>query len=268
MLRKMISNYLLEKTRGDPVGILFSGGMDSLSVLISCLDVGIPVSVYSFKLDGVESTDIIRCREIVSVLGIPYKEITIPNDVKTLEKDVRHIIGKFKVFKKTIVQCIHPFLYVFPIIKEKYVATGLCADDLYGTPKSMAMRSKDNVWFKNERLKKLEDPTSSAYQYIKLLADENGKNLLAPYKDYEPLTSYMLSLSFKDMHSGKQKRIMYEDYSDVLDKYKWYRRNENLQCSSKLREHHDELLLTSLNNRNLKGVVGIYGDIYREYFEK
>ena len=206
MIRKIISEYMLKEAGASPVGVLLSGGMDSLSVLISCLDVGVPVVAYSFKLDGIESSDIVRCREITKVLGIELKEIVIPNNIDSLISDVRGIIEKFQTFKKTSVQCTHPFLYVFKDIEEHYVATGLCADDLYGTSKSMAMRAKDNDWFRKERQRRLKDPTSSAYQYIDCLARENGKKLITPYKNCEKLTSYMLSLSFKDMHSGKQKK--------------------------------------------------------------
>ena len=58
-MRKIINDFLEEKiTYKDSVTILFSGGLDSLSLLLSCLDVGIKPKLYIFYLEGYESSDI------------------------------------------------------------------------------------------------------------------------------------------------------------------------------------------------------------------
>ena len=61
---------------------------------------------------------------------------------------------------------------------------------------------------------------------------------------------------------------MYESYKVELDKYKLYRRNSNLQVNSKIREYHNLLLLTDLNTRNYKSVVGIYNSMYKQIKER
>ena len=44
----------LKKLDNEEVALLFSGGMDSLSLLLSCLDVGITPHLYTFKLKNIE----------------------------------------------------------------------------------------------------------------------------------------------------------------------------------------------------------------------
>lgn len=269
MLRELINNYIkFNIDDKNDVALLFSGGMDSLSILLSLLDCDIKPHLYSFMLDGIESSDIKKCREISDYYNLEYTEVVIPMSETKLIADVKYIIRTFGVQKKTAIQCIHPFIYMFEQISEKNVLTGLCADDLYGTSKKMAIMSKDKNAFNKRRIELLGDETSSGYKYIRNIALRNSKVLFAPYKDSKEITGYLLSLSYSEMNSPKQKNCMYEDYKDILEKNKWYRRNQNLQCSSKLREYHDTLLQTELNVNNNKVVSPIYKSIYKEYFEK
>ena len=69
------------------------------------------------------------------------------------------------------------------------------------------------------------------------------------------------------MNSPKQKNITYVSYQSEIDRFKLYRRNENLQCASRIREYHDSLLKTELNIGNNKIVTPIYRNIYNKYFE-
>ena len=266
MLREMINKYLDDNIDNyEDVALLFSGGMDSLSLLISCIDLGIKPHLYTFYLDNYVSEDIKASREIANIFNLKLTEIKINTSQDRLIKDVKYIIKKFGVTKKTAIQCIHPFIYVIPEIKEKYVLSGLCADDLYGTPRSMAKLCDDVEKFNELRLKKLKDETSSSYSYIRDMLHEANKIFIAPYKTCEEISCYMMKLSYKDMNRPKQKNIMYEDYKDVLDKYKLYRRNSNLQCNSKIREWHDLLLESEENINNNKSVTGIYNRYAREF---
>lgn len=268
MLKNMINKYLLEQDiRTEKVALLFSSGMDSLSILLSCLEVGIKPRLYTFYLDNHESDDVKRSREVAEILNLDLTEIRIDTNKVNLESDIGLIIKTFKTKRKTAIQCIHPFLYVIPKIKEKYILTGLCADDLYGTSRSMAKLGNDYKKFDEIRLKRRNDQTASSYCYIKKIANDNKKILLVPYKENEEIISYMLGLNYKEMNSPKQKNIMYDDYKDILEEYKLYRRNSNLQCDSKIREWHDTLLENkNINLKNNKSVVAIYNNIYKEVF--
>lgn len=265
-MRKIINNHLANY-KDKEVALLFSGGMDSLSLLLSCLDVGIKPHIYSFKLHSIESTDITSARRIIDIFNLRYTEIEMPQGLLQLRHDVFDIIKTFKVKKKTQIQCIQPFMYIIPKVKEDIILSGLCADDIYGTSRKMQeLGRKDNVEFYLKRLEKHNDLESSSYKFIKQLCESYNKEFIAPYKQNEDLVSYILNRTFKELHSPKQKNIMYKSYKEEIEKYKLYRRNSNLQVNSGIREWHDILLTTDLNNKNYKSVVGIYNTIYKHYW--
>lgn len=266
-MRKIINDYLNEKIDDkNSVAILFSGGLDSLSLLLSCMDIGIKPVLYTFYLESYESNDIKSSRTIADAFNLDLVEVPIKENIESLIKDVDYIVRTFKTYKKTAVQCIYPFLYVQPLIKEKCVISGLCADDLYGSSKHMSILSKDIEKFNQERIKKVNDETSSGYKYIKSVFSD--KLFVAPYKECDELIKYFLNLTYKDMNSPKQKNTTYIVYKAEIDKYNLYRKNENLQCASKIREFHDSLLETELNYNNSKIVTPLYRNIYNKYFSE
>lgn len=270
MLRELINidlrNNIIDKS---DVAILFSGGMDSLSLLLSCLDLDIKPVLYTFYLKSYESQDLIYSRKIAKRYDLKLEEIIIEDeDIENLKKDVEYIINHFNVYLKTQVQCIYPFLYVIPRIKEKYVLTGLCADDIYGTCRSLAKISNDKDNFNKSRLERVKNIHSSSYTEIKSICKENNKTLIAPYKENLEIINLFMNLDYKQMNSPKQKNLMYKDYKEELESLKIYRRNSNLQCNSKIREFHDKLLDTNLNSKNYKVVSAIYKNIYKEMENK
>ena len=264
---RSIINQDLIKYKNKEIALLFSGGMDSLSLLLSCLDVGIEPHLYSFKLQNIESSDVKSSRKIKDIFNLKYTEIEIPQNTLQLKEDIFNIIQVFKVKKKTQIQCIQPFLHIIPKIKENIILSGLCADDIYGTSRKMQeLGRKDDVEFYVKRLEKHNDLESSSYKFIKELCDNYNKAFIAPYKQNEYLISHILNKTFKELHSPKQKNIMYESYKYEIDKYKLYRRNSNLQVNSGIRDWHDTLINTELNEKNYKSVVGIYNTIYKYHW--
>lgn len=265
-MRRIINNYLQPYSEQE-VALLFSGGLDSLSILFSCLDLGIKPHLYTFKLDGYDSEDYLVSKRIAKELNLELTEVVVPHDTTQLVLDVFNIIKTYRVKKKTQVQCIHPFLYIVENIKEPIVLTGLCADDLYGSARKMQeIGRKDDTIFYQKRLEKHLDATASSYKFIKELFTSHNKTFIAPYKDSKDLSEFILNKDLKELHSPKQKNIMYIAYKEELDRYSLYRRNSNLQINSHLREFHDNLLLTDLNTKNYKSVTGVYNTIYRDLF--
>ena len=268
MCLRSIINRQLEEYKNESVALLFSGGMDSLSLLLSCLDVGIKPTLYSFKIENIDSDDIKASRRIASIYNLNLVEVIIPTDLSIQLEDIKFIIEHFKVKKKTQVQCIQPFLYIVKEIKEDIVLSGLCADDLYGTTRKMQEvgRRSDSEFYK-VRLDKQNDLKSSSYCYIKQIFDEVGKQFVAPYKDNQELVDYFLDKGLNELHKPKLKQKTYENYKDDIDKNKLYRKNSSLQVNSGLRELHEELLKTDINIKNWKSIVGIYNYIYKQIFE-
>ncbi|AKO92032.1 hypothetical protein BEH_07915 [Priestia filamentosa] len=261
-INSVINNQIHDKSN---VALLFSGGTDSLTCLFSLLESGIRPTLYSFHLEGVIHKDIEISKQVAEFYNLKHKIIVIKKDVEQLQKDVRYLISQFEIFRKTNVQCTYPFLHVLPKVQESFVMTGLCADDLYGTAKSVAIKgAKSKETFDTIRNKTLSNLNSSAYRSIKqLVEDVFQKKFIVPYRE-ESVISYFMNFSWEELNRPKQKQIAVKAYADYFDKQKIYRRNTNLQVGSKIREWHDELLKTELNVNNRKRVDEIYKDIRRE----
>jgi asparagine synthetase B (glutamine-hydrolysing) len=264
MLRGLINKSLEESMKDkDSVAILFSGGLDSLSILLSCLDIGVTPTLYTFYLDSYESEDIQSSRRVANIFGLKLVEVRIDSsDIQTLITDVHTIIKRFGVYKKTAVQCIHPILYTAPIIQEHYVLTGLGAGDAYGTGRDMIRYKGCRDTFDAVREERLLDMCSGSYIYIKELIESYGKIMITPYKQDNDIMQYLLSLTYVEMHSPKQKYQTYKGYQEIMDKYKLYRREGSFQCVSRIREWHELLLGTYLNTKSYKVVAPIYKNIY------
>lgn len=268
MIRNSMNEYIRNTVEDKgSVAVLLSGGMDSLSVLLSCLDLGIRPTLYTFYLKSHISNDIKSSRKISKCFNLPLVEIEInDDDINKLEADVEYIIKTFKVKKKTAVQCIYPFLYVVPEIKEKYVLSGLCADDLYGTIMSITRHRKEPEVFNELRNMRVNNQEASYYKQIKELHLMYNKTFISPYKECNDIIEYLLPMSYDEMNKPKVKNILYIEYKDEIDTHSLYRPGIGLQVCSKVREQHDKLLATDLNTGDFKSVVAIYNRKYSKFF--
>jgi asparagine synthetase B (glutamine-hydrolysing) len=265
-LRELINYHLFDKiTDKSSVAVLFSGGTDSLTCLFSLLDLNIRPTLYSFHLENTIHKDIEISKQVAEFYSLDHEIIEIKRDLNQLQKDVRYLVETFKITRKTNVQCTYPFLHVLPHIKEKFVVSGLCADDLYGTAKSVAIKGgKDKQKLDEIRQRTFSDLNSSAYRPIKELVENiHNKVFVAPYRS-EEVIEYMFKFSWEQMNKPKQKQIAYSAYQDYFEKQNIYRKNTNLQVGSKIREWHSELVNTEINKFNRRRVDEIYKDLGRE----
>ena len=79
MLKKLIKKHI-ENTipKNEKVAVMFSGGLDSLSVLLSALELGYEVKLYTFHLKGVISKDLETARKVSKYYNLKLQEVTIP----------------------------------------------------------------------------------------------------------------------------------------------------------------------------------------------
>lgn len=244
------------------IAVFLSGGVDSTSCLLACIDIGLNITAYTFYLEGHESQDLHASRLISNNVGVHLKEIVVPYSLDKLQEDTIRIINEFKTARKTAVQCIHPFLYVIPAVKEKTIVSGLYADDLYGTSrKGNIIGRKSRKEFDSFRLHSISQEDYSCV-YIRKAVERSGKKLVTPFVG-GTLQDYLMSLSWEQMNTPVAKYIAVRAFSDYYGKNSWYRKNSNLQVNSGIREYHELLLKTPLNKRHSDSVVGIYNSILR-----
>lgn len=258
--RRLMLEAVRSESGSDEVAVLLSGGVDSTCVLLACLDAGFEVHAYTFYLKGHESQDVRASRRICGDLGIGLTESVVPYSIDSLVADTRRIVREFGTTRKTAVQCIHPFLYVVPDVKERDVFSGLYADDLWGTSRKGNQEGHSGeARFRAYRQRQLTQQDYSCV-YIKKCFERAGKSLHMPFVS-SGVSEYLLSLSWDDMNRPKPKALAVRAYAEHFSKHDWYRKNSNLQVNSGIREYHDLLLRTELNTRGLKSVTGIYNDI-------
>jgi len=245
--------------------IMLSGGVDSGTLLCAALELGGRPPCYSFKLTGPDIPDVQVARKMANDFDLPFTLIVIPRNEEQLLNDIREVISLLGVSKKASVQCSQPVMYMCRQMKadgfdRAIVGTGaVCLDD-----KKVAM-----LWAKEG------EESARAYRAAKL-NDKNtncgtgnmhrmgricGVPLVEPYSE-EPLVSHALALDYAELNRPKQKGIALRAFPDFW-KRGYYRRNSPLQVNSGVREWHDTLLKSPVNNGH-QAVVAIYNEIRKE----
>ena len=264
MLKELIKKHIEDNIpKNEKVAVMFSGGLDSLSVLLSAVELGYDVKLYTFHLEGIISKDLETARKVSKYYNLKLQEVTIPADVDLLISDLTELIKKHDLKKKTQFQVMHPMKYLCNAIEENYVLSGLEADTLYGNTRSMRKTIACESEFKNIRHKYIYDEDNASYSFIKNELKSNNKTFIAPYKQSSEIINYFLNLESKDLCFGKQKKQTYEAFKTEIDNLSLYRRSSNMQINSGIREFHDLLLQTNLNQKNFKSVVGVYNQLIK-----
>jgi len=243
ILRDVIAEQLGSDSK--PVALLFSGGTDSLVILWTLLDLEVRVVCYTFKLEQNESEDFKAAQLACKTWNTPLIEVTIPYQSTTnLLTELRQLIGWMQTDRKTAIECTWPFTYIVPRIKEEQVWCGLNADDLWGSSREMAIRySKKPEEFQAKRLALLVDPYTAAWYYIERLFTESSprKVLLSPYR-HPRVIEYLLSFNWRELNRPKQKMPAYTAFEKEFSQAPIWRKNDNLQCGSGIREYLARLL--------------------------
>lgn len=265
MLNNLIKEYFKQNINSNnQVALLFSGGTDSLTCLFSLLELNIKPTLYTFHLEDIIHKDVEISKKVANHFKLKHVIIEIPRNIEQLKKDVIYLTQELNLTRKTNIQCTYPFLYTIPKVEENIIASGLCADDLYGTSKSMSIKySNDKIGFNKARNKIFNNEYSSAYKPIKDLVEKYNKTFLTPYRCNDVI-NYFMKFSWQELNKPKQKQVALNSYKKYFDELNVYRKNSNLQVESKIREWHDELLKTELNKNNRKRVDEIYKDLNKE----
>ena len=137
MVKKYLQNHIKDNTPDEEVAVLLSGGVDSISVALSAHGVGIKVIPYTFHLINKPSYDSQTAKTVSDMMGWKLNTIEVPTE--NLVDDWYELV-KLGCKKKTHFECVFPFLYIYPEIKEKYVLTGWGADGYFGVSKKAMMR--------------------------------------------------------------------------------------------------------------------------------
>lgn len=262
--RRLLNEAVAHRLRGNaPVALLFSGGTDSLTVLWSLLDLGAEVRCYCFRLGHVESVDSRVARVAVRAWTVPLEMVIVPwQETADLARDVKALVGRTRDPMKTRVECAWPFTWVAPRVRERTVFCGLNADDLWGSSKGDAIRhAKDPKGFRTVRAARTRDPRASAWAHVEAEFARRGMELFSPYRD-GLVAEHMLRFSWRELNRPRQKMLAVLGFGREFRRAPVYRRNDNLQCGSGIREYFARMLADpAVNVRGRKGAARFYRDL-------
>lgn len=276
MIRDILREAI-KKTIGEEkeIGLLLSGGLDSLSVLLGCLDLGIKPRCYTFYLSNHESDDLKSVRKLKKIYDLDVVEICLNVDKINVFEDVKKIVDMHrndeyaKKHKKAFIQCFHPMMYIAPVVKEKIVLTAFVADELQFAGRRRSILGQDTTPEGVERLLKhrldeINEPCNGGMKEIIDFFAKYDSHLVDIYH-VDEVVEFFLTKGYKECTSPKEKNIIYEAYKEELDKHKTKRLHSSYQVNSFIREWHDDKLLNdeSINYNNNKSVVAIYNRLFR-----
>lgn len=262
-LRRLILDRLEEIDPARTAALSLSGGTDSTTLLFAMLASGRRPTCYTFFCESKLSGDLQAARALARHFKLDLVEVMIPWDLDALVNDLRVLVQAAYVLKRTIVQCMHPYLHIYPVVASDLLLSGLSADDLYATSR----RSQITLHTKGEAALladggRLSNSTNLNYSNGNIIrfAGRFGKEMADLY-DSREIEQWLLQFHVNDLHKPLMKAPSIFAFEDFYSQGAFYRKPSPFQINSSLRELHDALLKSKYNTRDLSNVVGIYNDI-------
>ena len=268
-LRDLFNKRIEKIDPNKEAALALSGGTDSMTALLAMIDTGRHPRCYTFYMSGIISKDLLSARHACKYFGLDLTEIAVPSDIDTMYADIKRVIPLCENVKKTIVQCMIPWLYIYPAIKEEIIISGMGGDDFYATQRKLRVRyhREGDKSILNDRKWYGDDLRFSEANIIRL-ADKYGKKHIDFYADEndKSIEAFLLQYSFDAINKPFDKYPSVVAYADYYEAEPLYRdqTEHSYQINSRLRDCHDRLLNSRYNRCGHKAIIGLYNQIARE----
>ena len=256
--QKLIQTISKQTQKNDIVGLMLSGGIDSSSILYSLLELQKDIHAYTFYLEGFESQDLKAARRLCEINNIPLTEIKIP--LKTIKKNILYL-SEIGCIKKTQFETKIHYLDLFPNVEERILLSGVEADNLQGTVRSMILQSsKDPQKFKRLREKAYDYAINTNLPIDYSLAENNGIQLKCPFAEKE-IFDFYLQFDWQYLNKPYEKWILMNAFSEYFKK-DGFRRHSDMQINSNMREYCKTLVSdNTINPKGRKRINEAYRDL-------
>ena len=257
MIDTLLCDIVEKQIPVENCAVLLSGGVDSLSVAFAADRLGKKVHAYSFCLDTHLSYDFQKAKEVAEIFNWPFTGIEVPT--KNLTDDWHRLV-QLECRKKTHFECVYPFLYVYPEIKQKYVLSGWAADGYYGISKKAMIHYKHTQeLFDKFRDNYFSPEMCAGYNWHKRVADEYDKVFVTPYLT-ESVKEFFYSKSWDEVNKPFQKHHVRNAF-DEFKKIGKIKNHLNLQIDSGIVNLFESLLPNKeINFKNRSRVMDMCGD--------
>lgn len=265
-MRKIFNRRIEEVDPQKDSALALSGGTDSATVLFSMLDTGRKPKCYTFHMSGITSVDLLSARNLCKDFGLELVEISVPSTVDEMYEDIKKVLPHCEYVKKTIVQCMIPWMYIYPAMSERKIITGIGGDDLYCTQRKLQVLYHNGGDSSVDQYRKCySDDLKFSAANIARLASYYGKENVDFYNSKE-IFSWMKQFSLGAINRPYMKYPSVIAYMDYYNLGNYYRdqTEHSYQINSKLRDCHDMLLRSKYNKNGNKAIIGIYNQIAKE----
>ena len=256
-IKQIIKRVIDTQSKQDEVAVLLSGGVDSLSVAFAAHELGKKVHAYSFHLDTGSSYDSDKAAEVSQIFKWPLTIKVVPTD--NLEEDFFKLAKEYDCKKKTHFECVFPFMYLYPEIRQEEVLSGWAADGYYGISKRAILhytKGKTKEKFDEFRNDYFLPTKSAGYMWHKIVADKHNKKFITPYLS-KAVRDFFYSKDWYELNEPFQKHHVVNDF-EQFKKFN-FKKHINLQLGAGIDKRFETLLNNSKINPNnrYKSVSGI-----------
>lgn len=266
VLRDIFKERIQEIDSDGKAALALSGGTDSISVLFAMLDCGIKPHCYTFYMDGIISADLKSSRRLAADFGLVLTEVPVVSDPDSIYEDIKAVLPYCEKVKKTIIQCMIPWKYIYSAMQEDMIITGIGGDDLYGTQRKVQVEyhKTGDAGIAKWRHCYSDDLDFSAGN-IARYGQHFGKVNIDFYNS-DRIFDFMNTFSLGAINKPMMKAASIIAYEDYYSKGAYYRdqTDHSYQINSRLRDLHDMLLESKYNTGGHKAIIGLYNDIAKE----
>lgn len=262
MIREMLRENIVREAGTHTVGVNFSGGTDSMCLLLAAMDVGMKPPLFTYAIEGVESEDLRRAKIAAARFDLPLTIALMPRDVEGIVRDVR-AMKALGISGKVNTQCCHGHYVLAPRVTVQVLLNGSGIDGLYGTYKPFQLARKrisgiaGKAAFDAMRQKHLDAPNNDAMEYQRMLYGRCGVEVIYPYRQSNVI-SWIMSKTFEEINRPHLKAITLVEFPEVKEIVGFFRPRGAQQIVAGTREVHDILLKSEYNTKGWKNVNAIY----------
>jgi hypothetical protein len=218
----------------------------------------------TFYVEGIESNDLRSARNVCKTFGLALTEVMLPHDVERTVADIRKVLPHCHLIKKTIIQCMQPWLYIYPAMRSDLILDGLGGDDLYCNQRKVqvALHQKGEAAILKWRKVYSDDLDFSSGNIHRFAAYYQKRSF--DFYHSPAIEQWFLQFKVKALHSPYEKYPSVAAFVDFYQHGNFRRSHSSYQINSGLREVHDQLLRSPYNQRKAQSVVAIYNDLAKE----
>lgn len=276
-LRRIMLDKIEELDPDRKACLALSGGVDSVTVLFAMLESGRKPRCYTFYAKDYPSEDLLSARRLCDDFGLELVEVPVPVDHDSIVADLKVLVHAHQAdkIKKTIVQCMHPWMYVCPEMQKRgddFILIGFAAGNYYALSRrdGKKLRELGEEEFKNQGHRNHNFRGGTSLQFV----DANVAQFCGRYGihmddfyAYDEIQEWMKQFTTDELHRDEhgnrfEKAVVVYAFHDYYEKGPYYRKGSSYQINSKIRDFHDGLLWNPrYNPSGAKAIIRIYRDI-------